>query len=330
MIKLNQIEKLELAKEINDTLFWEDENQYFFNGLFLDEELSDFYVTSDKGYLLTIDKNNEIGTLKLKDSKTGFEVVKYIENLIKESNAPILFRVQSNNLKLHKFAKKLMKMFPQSRTKQYPNSVLYILSFDKMVHNVLSIDIDILFNEMPIYEKYIDEDVSPSLSWDIVKSRCKTNNEEVNFRPCAKTMRFILDILNNKCNNSSIFQIEEHNEIIDILRSQNARFCNIINLDNHEDVLYNIRRTELGIDNWVTHSVIENLCGFYWWIGREVSVKTNNLITNRFSNYENVKIDSLPEFDVVVFCKSKHYTPKEWWHLQENLFKYIHNKKECD
>lgn len=183
--------------------------------------------------------------------------------------------------------------------------------------NILSIDIDFLFTEMKEYHKYINEDVAPSKAWECIK----IIKPELTFKPDKKSFAWLLEVLEKKCKNSKdTFLIEEHDQIVGILKELKCEDASMYNIDYHHDLTYTGEISDLNISNWVVHSRHMNLIKEYNWIKQDDSDMCQyRPFKYKQDSWKDIDPDVLPEFDYVIFCVSKHYTPYEQWGVAGKL-----------
>lgn len=192
--------------------------------------------------------------------------------------------------------------------------------------NVLSIDIDVFFKCMD-YQNYMDEDLLPLQSWQVInwKADIKHINKDV-FNIDLDTFKKVQEILKLKCKNASVHTINEHDEIIKILESLPTKNNHVTNIDTHHDITYGRDDSKLTIENWVKHGRKDNLILDYLWICRDESEKCKvNTFNYICSSWKDIDPNALPEYDVVVFCRSPYFTPPKYWSLTNDLYLYMYN-----
>lgn len=190
--------------------------------------------------------------------------------------------------------------------------------------NVLSIDIDFLFTEMREYHKYINEDIAPDKAWKCIK----LIKPELSYMPDKKSFKFLMDLLSSKCKNSvKTFLIQEHDEIIKVLRDNNLKEVSMYNIDYHHDLTYTASIEDLNISNWVVHGRHQNLIKDYAWIKQDDSDMCQyRPFKYKQDSWKDINVDLLPEFDYVIFCVSKHYTPYQHWGMAKKLKAILDNR----
>ena len=201
---------------------------------------------------------------------------------------------------------------------------------------ILSIDVDV-FHRCVEYQDWQDEDLTPMQSWQVIKwkSQAKGYTDEL-FEPDFDTIEFVKKILDKKCKKAQPYIIQEHDEIYNILKSLPSKHNSVTNIDNHHDLGYGHDDEELTIANWVRYARRDNLLLSYFWICRDDSEVAQYASFNYMrSSWKDVNVDALPEYDVVVFCTSKHYTPPMYWNitqmLNDYLVEYVQNDMvECE
>lgn len=196
---------------------------------------------------------------------------------------------------------------------------------------VLSIDIDVLF-QCSTYQDFQDEDLEPEQSWQVIKWKSEKRGYNNNlFEPDFDTLDFIKKVLQKKCTNALSYTICEHDEIYEILKELPEKNNHVTNIDNHHDITYGDDISELTIANWVSHGRKDGLILDYLWICRDDSEVCNMSPFGYLrSSWKDVNVDALPEYDVVVFCISKHYTPPKYWDVAQLLNEYLCNIVQND
>lgn len=192
--------------------------------------------------------------------------------------------------------------------------------------NILSIDIDFLFMDMNLIQKNFDTDLTPSQSWQVVK--WKTKKDKFNYD--ESSYNFLLEILSSKIKkDTKIFKIWEHDKIVPLLENEKVKNSTVFNIDYHHDISYDNDDTELTIENWVTHCKRKKILEKYNWITQfDAKPCVCSMLTHSRIDWENVDVEKLPEFDIIIVCVSKHFTPKEHWELADELIKYSKSFKK--
>lgn len=190
--------------------------------------------------------------------------------------------------------------------------------------NIMSLDIDFFFTEMNIYQKYMDTELTPKQSWQLIKWKAVKNKEKLHFEPCNLALEYVKNILLSKCKGvKRIALIQEHDEIIKVLEKEGCSEANLYNFDYHEDVSYqeNIEEdTELTLENWIQFARKKNLVKRIAWIGQDDSRKVHQtLIKIDSTSWKDYDWWNFPDFDVLVICVSKHFTPPKYWKLAKEL-----------
>ena len=169
--------------------------------------------------------------------------------------------------------------------------------------NVLSIDLDILFN-CNEYAELMNYDISAQQAWKMIDVLGTTYNYD------SKTLNKLVDIIKYKCNTSKVAFILEHDEIIDILRKNNCHEATLINADFHQDVSYNNNDNTLNIENWVSYAKQYHLIDKYHWVSRPLSQsQTQQSFMYSRTDIDDVDLDMIEDIDLLVFCFSRHFTP---------------------
>lgn len=194
-----------------------------------------------------------------------------------------------------------------------------------MIKNVLSIDIDFLFKECADYSEYVDPELTPSQSWQVI--RWKSKLKEI--KHDKKSLLYVLGILKNKCKNAEIVSINEHDEIVEILSDRFVIDSRLYNIDNHHDITYDAILSSCNLSNWVTYARNLGYIKDYVWI-RQDNSKYPEISQIQYSSgsYKDIGFDRIPDFDLVVICTSKHYTPEQYWCYNKLLCEYANKYNE--
>jgi len=183
--------------------------------------------------------------------------------------------------------------------------------------NIMSIDIDFLFNGHT-YRDYINYDLTPKTAWkviDIIKQEVSEIDTNIDIDTFAK----LLEIVKSKCSKAKFRIIDEHNEIVDIMRKYKCKNSTIWNFDAHHDITYGENNDILNLENWVLHAKNERLIDKYVWVHRILS----DMCYTSPIDFRRVPVTELedcmvPEMDLVVVCISHHFTPKKYWDIIPN------------
>lgn len=187
--------------------------------------------------------------------------------------------------------------------------------------NILSIDIDVFFRDCHKYQKHIDDELKPRQSWKVIE--WKTGTQE--YKPDNKCIEFVKDVLRKKCSKSTSYLINEHDEIINIIKECGENNF-VTNFDFHHDITYGNDDSDLNIENWVKIGRNLDVIGKYLWVCQDTSeVCYFSPFNFTRSSWKDLSIDNLPEYDVVVFCISHHFTPPKYWGIAQMLREYLHN-----
>lgn len=193
--------------------------------------------------------------------------------------------------------------------------------------NILSVDIDFLFRDMNLIQKYFDVDLSPIRSWKVVNWKTKGKK----FEPDAGSAKF-LNILINKSLHSGtkVVRIEEHNEIIKVLEENNCVDSDVYNVDYHHDISYsNDNNDKLTIENWVTKGRDLGLIKKYNWICQDDSCRCEHgAINHTMTSWKDLDFDYVPKMDLIVLCTSRHFTPPKYWGLCKEIENDINYRLE--
>jgi hypothetical protein len=181
----------------------------------------------------------------------------------------------------------------------------------------LSIDIDVLFDEMNTYQKYMDVDLTPKQSWLVIGWKCPT----LTYKHNTKCLEKILNIISRKCKQSTIHTIQEHDEILNIIKSDTD--SSLYSIDYHHDITYLNDDTQPNIENWVTHGIKNGYIKDYTWITRpDALCPIRTPIQYNIGILDTFDIDTMPDFDRLIICTSKHFTPVKSWHFNKLLYDF--------
>lgn len=183
---------------------------------------------------------------------------------------------------------------------------------------ILSIDLDWLFLDCPEYQQRMDCGVDWETSWRVIRAYFPDRK----FNPCQDSLDYLKHILKHSCKGAKIDIIEEHDEIIDILKRENYSNAEVINFDHHHDISYGEDDYELSIENWVLFGRKENLIKDYVWIHQDNSKLCHHASFKYLhESWKDIPLELFDnhKFDHVVICISKHFTPPEYHYLALEL-----------
>lgn len=189
-----------------------------------------------------------------------------------------------------------------------------------MIKNVLTIDIDFMFTDMNKYIGKINSDLTPEQSWQVIRWSLHQDD----FKPCLKSLSFILKIIGQNCKNAAVEQITEHDEAVKIMEKYGCKDVELWNIDYHHDINYKPTLSdEIDLSNWVTHSRHQGLIKNYTWIMQDDSkFPEMSPIKYKYISYKDISDDIIPRFDLVIICTSKHYTPPKYWKFNKLFYEY--------
>lgn len=191
-----------------------------------------------------------------------------------------------------------------------------------MIKKVMSLDIDFFFPEMNTYQKYFDVDLTPNQSWQVVKWKAEKNKKKLTFEPCNFALEYVKKILVDKCKEAKVIGITEHDEILKVLRQNKCENADLYNFDFHEDICYGNEDDEPNLENWIQFARQENLIKRIAWISQDGSRKTGlSTICASTMCWKDCDENMLPDFDLLVVCTSRHFTPPKYWYLNKMLRK---------
>lgn len=203
--------------------------------------------------------------------------------------------------------------------------------------NVLSIDIDF------ITEKYSNDIMcgchvpEPHIKWWHFFNKHKMN-KKINFEPNYENFSFILDIFNSCVNdNSKVMFAINHDSILLELDKIDEKM-DIINIDQHHDILYgesdkvDVERFDLThCGSWVWYLQNKKNINSYTWIKNKTSNTYNEGLSNSLtpSNYSSLFKEEITfdikkmNFDFIFVCLSPEYVLPEHWsyyHILRNMY----------
>lgn len=198
------------------------------------------------------------------------------------------------------------------------------------INNVLSIDIDVLFKDHEKFQKYFDTDLTPAQSWQVVKWKNELMNLGLDFEYEEKSLMKLLLLILKKCKKCYVKSIKEHDEIIKVLEQYNVRDCCLYNVDAHHDITYGNEDNDLNLENWVKHGYLKGLIKDYTWICRpDSSCPSTQPIYYGIQLINTFDVNKLPDFDLVVVCTSKHFTPIDYWCLNKQIYDFVKENSSC-
>ena len=175
---------------------------------------------------------------------------------------------------------------------------------------------------MNTYQKYFDVDLTPNQSWQVVKWKAEKNKKKLTFEPCNFALEYVKKILTNKCKVAKVIGIIEHDEILEVLRQNKCENADLYNFDFHEDICYGNEDDEPNLENWIQFARQENLIKRIAWISQDGSRKTGlSTICASTMCWKDCDENMLPDFDLLVVCTSRHFTPPKYWYLNKMLRK---------
>lgn len=188
-----------------------------------------------------------------------------------------------------------------------------------MIKNVLSIDLDVLFNGHT-YADYMNYDIDPVDSWKIIDYLEFTKKYNIDTKLDTRALSIVCDIIKDKGSKAIIRVIEEHDEILGVMNELNIKDCSMINIDAHHDITYGNDDNKPTLENWVAHGKSNKMINDYHWICRPLS---DVRVDSTFKYYRDCIYDIdtklLPEFDLIVVCVSKYFTPIKYWETLKNF-----------
>lgn len=185
---------------------------------------------------------------------------------------------------------------------------------------VLSIDIDLCFEQGSIFRKYMNYNIDPTHSWKIMEQL------GIDMRYDKDIVHRISEILKSNCKGKPVVIINEHDEILQVLKDFNCYKADLFHFDAHHDVGYNTSFEEPNIENWVTHAKIQKLVDKVTWTHNcSAEFPQNYPFLMLHDNILDIKPEFLPDFDLVVLCVSRQFTPMKYWDsLIKRFYRVVH------
>jgi len=192
--------------------------------------------------------------------------------------------------------------------------------------NVLSIDIDFFFNGGD-YAEYITHDCDVNEFWDMLYA-----NKRLDLEPVNNRLIFVEELLKTKCLNAKVTLIEEHDEITNFFKREGIESGFLVNVDDHHDLGYEEHNRKNNLENWVLHCKDRGYISDYSWI-RNAFSDIGDIEDFSFVQvvpWRTAPIQNLEQFDHVVICVSKRFTPRNYWITLPKALKEIitENKEE--
>lgn len=188
--------------------------------------------------------------------------------------------------------------------------------------NILSIDIDILFKDCLYYQQFIDDELTPKQSWKVIEWKTGKQDYDID-KDC---LEFIKNILKYKCKGAEHYLIQEHDEILNIIKYYGKNNF-MTNIDFHHDITYGNGDEKLNIENWVQFARVKEYIYKYLWICQDNSeICQISPFNYTRSSWKDIDINNLPHYDVVIFCISHQFTPPIHWHYAQYLREYLANE----
>lgn len=185
--------------------------------------------------------------------------------------------------------------------------------------NILTIDIDSFIKDMKRISETNDTDLTPYQSWQVVRWKTGIKRFEID----NDALAFTLSLIKNFCKSAIIENIEEHDEIIGIYEKYDVKGSVTWNWDFHLDCGYKPNLEELNLSNWAVHARQKGYISQYNWVRHDDSeFPINPFIQYSSCSYKDLKANLVPQFDLVVICTSKHFTPIEFWKYNKLITDY--------
>ena len=200
-----------------------------------------------------------------------------------------------------------------------------------MEKTILSIDFDIVMHPcIELYNDDVEGEDNPEELWNFLEN--KYNFEDLNLLKYDDKLVIQLIQLLKYNKNKPIYFIQEHQEIVDILKKSptyKEDKYNIINIDFHHDLWYNeesfqaiLQDDEYNCANWLGYLLLKKKLISASW------VKASNSIPPRIKTYgNNIQLNTLYfkdleklyqiDFDEIYFCLSPQWVPPKYQIIYE-------------
>lgn len=197
--------------------------------------------------------------------------------------------------------------------------------------NILSVDFDIIMYPcIKLYNAEVGGNCNPTELWRYLEREKEIEpfvNYDANYLlKLAKVMRAAVR------QGAKLVPIQEHQEIVDFLRKQDAFAAstyNLWNIDFHHDIWYRDEDpaqitsfNKYNCANWVGYLALNRKLNSYSWICAgnsegQLNEEQRNILTNkiRLSDFELGDT----KFDYVFFCLSPQWVPYKFHHLYHLL-----------
>tara|TARA_Y100000592_G_scaffold93907_1_gene157859 strand:+ start:66 stop:647 length:582 start_codon:yes stop_codon:yes gene_type:complete len=175
------------------------------------------------------------------------------------------------------------------------------------ISNILSIDIDYAYSPtISVYDNYVEGTRVTLEEQRKILDKLGMPIPKVN----PKKIKILKKVVKEKTNLfTPIIICQHHNEILNYL-PKNKPF-NIVNFDHHHDVHYPGWHDKEILDegNWV-HHLNNSLLEKYLWIRNSDSEDLPDISKCSFTltEEESPDISKMPDFDMLFFCVSSHWT----------------------
>lgn len=187
---------------------------------------------------------------------------------------------------------------------------------------VLSIDLDICFEQGSVFRKYMNYNIDPTHSWKIMQEL------GINMMYDVDIYRRLKEILKFNCKDKPVVIINEHDEILQVLRDFKCWKADLFHFDAHHDIGYSTTFEEPNIENWVVHAKIEKLVDKVTWTHNcSAEFPQHYPFLMLHDNILDIKPEYLPDFDLVVLCVSRQFTPMKYWDkMVSSLYRTVRGK----
>lgn len=210
------------------------------------------------------------------------------------------------------------------------------------METVLTIDFDImLYQDLPLYNSFISGN-GTGIN-DIVNDFPMLKETRFDYFMYKDITNFILTLF-KKLDKDKIYFCYNHNYVVNFTEDLKEKF-NIINMDFHHDIGYNIKnwdekieRFELGCGNWIKYLKDNEKINNHIWINANSSVMDEEIsktflphkILTMPKNSSEIEEEIL-KADRLILCASFSWIPKgyqELFYLWADLYNNFYNVDE--
>lgn len=220
-----------------------------------------------------------------------------------------------------------------------------------MVKHILSIDFDyIMFPCIKLYNDISSKEKCPADTWNAIEKVRGINDNFLSYDPASYIKIAELIQYTIETNNAQLISINDHQEIVDILKKEedyDSSVYDIVNIDFHHDIMYQsgdkaaIKSFDkYKCSNWVGYLMLKDKIHRYTWIKSpnsdlyDHSLDGNNDIkfyteSSRYLDHIKAMVSDHP-FTQIFFCLSPQWVPYKYHHLYDLIVKLFGPKNEED